>query len=106
MNIKYEHIALVGVCATLFIVFLILVLRSDRVALLMRLWQQFLDSLDTAGGHIVLLMGAITVGLVGFHLGFSKADDIILGAGTILLQKLRSDGGKATPPDDTAKSAQ
>ena len=30
----------------------------------------------------------------------------VLAAGTILLQKLRSDGAKATPPDDTAKSAQ
>ena len=65
----------------------------------MRLWQDFLDSLNSDGGHILLLMLLVGAGMAGIKYGFTKADDLFIGAFTALLILLKSAGSNKTRRD-------
>lgn len=55
----------------------------------MLVWQEWLDSLDSDGGHIVLLFLMATIGLYAAHKGEVKGEDVLVGAGSALLMKLK-----------------
>lgn len=53
-------------------------------------WQWFLDSLDTGGGHILLLaVGVAAGGYLALH-GSDVGKTVLVGAGGALLPLLRS----------------
>lgn len=53
-------------------------------------WQQFLNSLDTAGGHIIILLALVAAGIVAAHHGNTEFLAAAIGA---LMLKLR--GGQS-----------
>jgi hypothetical protein len=54
-------------------------------------WQRFLDSLDTGGGHILLLVVGVAAGaFLAIHSGAEVGKTVIVGAGGALLPLLRS----------------
>lgn len=55
----------------------------------MRLWERFLDSIDSSGGHLALLLALILIGCVMYRLAIPKAEDIIVGAFGALLGALK-----------------
>jgi hypothetical protein len=59
---------------------------------MMRSWHDFLDSLDSDGGHIIVLLALIVIGAVAFRHGFPKAEDVIMGAFGALLLMLKAAG--------------
>lgn len=65
-------------------------------------WRTFLDSLDSDGGHILILMGLIVgaFAIIRFDWASMKAGEIITGAFGALLMMLKSAGSNrdAVPP--------
>ena len=59
---------------------------------MMQFWHDLLDSFDSDGGHIVVLVGLIIAGFVASHAGMSKGDDILVGAFGALLGLLKMAG--------------
>ncbi len=55
-------------------------------------WQDFLDSLDTDGGHILIFIIAIIIGFAGVYFKIAEANTVLVGAGSGLLAMLRSAG--------------
>lgn len=53
-------------------------------------WQRFLNSFDTAGGHIFLLSLAVLLGCALLHFGVVEGRTVLVGAGGALLALLRS----------------
>lgn len=58
----------------------------------MRFWHDFLDSLDTDGGKIFLLVALLGFGAAIAHYGVPKAEDIIVGSFGALLMALKVSG--------------
>lgn len=52
-------------------------------------WQSFLDSLDSAGGHILILTGGVLVGCVALKVSVTDGHTIIVASGAALLALLR-----------------
>lgn len=53
-------------------------------------WGQWLDSLDSGGGHIAILLLLIVLGVVMVKLGIDKGEDVLVGAFGALLVALRT----------------
>lgn len=58
----------------------------------MRFWHDFLDSFDSDGGKIFLLMVLMGIGFAGAWMGVPKAEDIIVGSFGALLIALKDSG--------------
>ncbi len=58
----------------------------------MRYWHDFLDSLDSDGGHIFILGMIIIAGMAAIHFQIMKADTIVDGAFGALLLALKDAG--------------
>lgn len=58
----------------------------------MRLWHDFLDSLDSDGGHIFLLLILMGVGMIGLDFKVAKSEDVLTGAFGALLMSLKNSG--------------
>jgi hypothetical protein len=58
----------------------------------MRIWHDFLDSIDSDGGKILLLILLMLIGFGGSKLGVPNAEDIIMGAFGALLLALKDSG--------------
>ena len=54
-----------------------------------KIWERFLDSLDTPGGHICMLFALLLFGAAGARMGVPKGEDIVLGSFGALLAGLR-----------------
>jgi hypothetical protein len=65
----------------------------------MRFWQDALDSLNTDGGHILLLAIMVWLGMLGLQVEMPKADELFIGAFTALLILLKSAGSNKTRRD-------
>lgn len=52
-------------------------------------WERWLDSLDTAGGHLVILFALVLVGVVMSQFGMMKGEDVQVGAFSALLMALK-----------------
>lgn len=59
---------------------------------MMKHWHDFLDSLDSDGGHIFLLLMLMGVGMIGLRFNVAKAEDILTGAFGALLMSLKNAG--------------
>ena len=57
---------------------------------MIQFWRDLLDSLDSTGGHICLLMGLLMFGALGEHYNLPKADDIFIGSFTALMVYLKT----------------
>jgi len=55
-------------------------------------WRNFLDSLDTNGGHIFVLMMLIAFGIVVFHYDATAGGQIVTGALGALYMMLKATG--------------
>lgn len=55
-------------------------------------WRNFLDSLDSDGGHIFVLIVLMTAGMVLTHFGHMDGSNIIAGAFGALLALTKSAG--------------
>jgi hypothetical protein len=58
----------------------------------MKFWHDFLDSLDTDGGHIFILVSLMVMGIVGLRSGIVEGRDILSGAFGALLLALKVAG--------------
>jgi len=52
-------------------------------------WERFLDSLDSAGGHLVILLLLVGAGVFMQRFGLAKGEDILIGAFGALLGALK-----------------
>lgn len=52
-------------------------------------WRRFLDSLDTGGGHIVILLALAALGVVSWKWGYPGAQAIVGGAMGALWYSMR-----------------
>lgn len=57
---------------------------------MMQVWHDFLDSLDSSGGHIVVLFIMIVVASIAYRHGFPKAEDLGEEAFGAMLLALKS----------------
>ena len=53
-------------------------------------WERFLDSFDSSGGHIILLLVLMLIGAAIHQAGIAKGEDIMIGAFGALLGALRT----------------
>lgn len=53
-------------------------------------WQRFLNSLDSMGGHLLLLVGGILLGCALLYLKLADGHTVLVGSGGALLALLRS----------------
>jgi hypothetical protein len=67
----------------------------------MHAWQEFLDSLDSDGGKILVLILATAMGLVGLYLKIDKAEILFVGAGSALLAVLKMTGSNKDRRDSS-----
>ena len=58
----------------------------------MKYWHAFLDSLDSDGGHILVLVVLMVAGFYGLHKGIIEGRDILSGAFGALLLALKNAG--------------
>lgn len=65
-------------------------------------WQDFLDSLNSDGAHILILAIMVWLGMVGMKIMIPKADDLFVGAFTALLILLKTAGSNKTRRDRPA----
>ena len=63
----------------------------------MERWKEFLDSLDTSGGHIFVLGCLVLLAVMMQQSHAPKADDILLGGFGALLAVLRGMVRNVTP---------
>jgi hypothetical protein len=56
---------------------------------MMQGWKTWLDTLDTPGGHVLLLTGLLLLGIAMVWLKLPKGDDILVGVFGALLGALR-----------------
>ncbi len=56
---------------------------------MLQTWQLFLNSLDSNGGKIFLLLVATVLGMIGLYLKVDKAEILFVGAGSALLAVLK-----------------
>ena len=54
-----------------------------------RLWREWLESLNTSGGHILVLALGILFGAVLLHKGMAEGKEVLIGASAALLAILR-----------------
>lgn len=59
---------------------------------MMQHWHDFLDSLDSDGGKIFILLALMGLGMIGLHFNVVKAEDILTGAFSALLMGLKNAG--------------
>ena len=52
-------------------------------------WERFLDSLDTPGGNIAVLLCLVLLGVMMVYLGMSKGEDLLIGSFGALIGVLR-----------------
>ena len=71
----------------------------------MRFWHDFLDSLDSNGGHIAVLVFLMLLGAIAFRNGFPKAEDVVMGAFGALLLALKESGSNKERRDDVVSTA-
>ncbi|HYE86362.1 MAG TPA: hypothetical protein VEA16_08400 [Vicinamibacterales bacterium] len=55
----------------------------------MTFWHNFLDSLDTPGGHIAVLVFLVVLGVGLVQFDIAKGEDVLVGAFAALLAMLR-----------------
>lgn len=65
-------------------------------------WQDFLDSLNSDGAHILILAIMVWLGMLGMKIMIPKADELFIGAFTALLILLKSAGSNKTRRDRPA----
>lgn len=68
---------------------------------MMQFWHDLLDSFDSDGGHIVVLVGLIVAGFVAVHAGIADGRDILVGSFGALLGLLKSAGSNKDRNDST-----
>ncbi len=56
----------------------------------MTIWERLLDSLDTSGGHIFIMLLLLLIGIAMNKSGMPKGDEIVIGAFSALLMALKS----------------
>lgn len=54
------------------------------------IWERFLDTLDSSGGHIALLFALMLVGIGMVKLNIAKGEDVMMGALGALLLSLKT----------------
>jgi hypothetical protein len=69
---------------------------------IVRFWQDFLDSLNSDGGHLLLLSIMVWLGMIGMKYALPKAEDLYIGAFTALLILLKTAGSNKTRRDRPA----
>lgn len=100
MNTTHAIVYALSACTAIAIFVTLIVLASkfgtgpiQRMScIVIRFWQDFLDSLNSDGGHILLLAVMVWLGMVGAKLAFPKSEDLFVGAFTALLILLKSAG--------------
>lgn len=55
----------------------------------MNLFERFLDSIDTPGGHICVLVMLMLMGVGMVHIGVAKGEEVLIGTFGALLAVLR-----------------
>lgn len=65
----------------------------------MRFWQDFLDSLNSDGGHILNLTLLVCLGMVAMFYQLPKGEDLFIGALAGLLVMLKTAGSNKTRRD-------
>ena len=63
--------------------------------------RNFIQMIDTPGGHIVVCIILIFVGAGLWKLGMPKGDDLIVGATGVLFAAMWGDGSKANTAAST-----
>lgn len=64
-------------------------------------WKNFLDSLDTPGGHVFLLCIAVPGMMIAHHYGLATQGEVGLFSGALLVAlkgTIRNNGTKTPPP--------
>lgn len=64
--------------------------------------KEFLDSLDTPGGHIAVLVGLVVLGVTLVACHVVKGEDILVGAFAALLAMLRGTVTNSSRTNGTA----
>lgn len=54
------------------------------------IWERFLDTLDSSGGHIAILFALLVVGAGMVHFAVAKGEDVLMGAFGALLLALKT----------------
>jgi hypothetical protein len=67
--------------------------------------RNFIQLIDTPGGHILICVLLIFIGAGMWKMGMPKSDELIVGATAVIFAAMRGDGGKpntgASPPSET-----
>jgi len=58
----------------------------------MRMWHLFLDSIDSNGGHVAVLIFLMLIGFVMMRLGMMQGEAIVTGAFGAILFKMKDSG--------------
>lgn len=67
------------------------------------IWERFLDTLDSSGGHIALLFVLLLVGVAMVQFGLAKGEDVMMGAFGALMLSLKTAHSNHTRQNGTAK---
>lgn len=54
------------------------------------IWERLLDTLDSSGGHVLLLFALMLVGVAMITAGLDKGEDVLVGAFGALLLALKT----------------
>lgn len=98
MDLKHEIEAIVSILIVGYVVYKFISTDAGTCRV-MRAWQDFLDTLNTDGGHILLLAIMVWLGMIGMKYAVPKSDDLYVGAFTALLILLKSAGSNKTRRD-------
>ncbi len=64
--------------------------RREFGSSLMRMWERILDSLDSSGGHIFVMLLLLAIGVLMMVFTVPKGEDIAVGAFSALLMALKA----------------
>lgn len=57
-------------------------------------WDKVVANVDTPGGHILVCLLLIGIGVVLLKVGIAKGEDLIVGATSVLWAAFRGDAGR------------
>jgi hypothetical protein len=69
-------------------------------------WRTFLDSLDSSGGHIVLMFLLMAMGMGMIHRGMMEGGTVVAGSFGALLTMLKEKGSNREQSGQTTTTAQ